>query len=787
MDLGRQQLDLEKLRSTLEAHNGAALWRCLEEIAPAQPELDPHEYHLAELERIANGGVSRRSLLKLLGASLALAGVGTLSGCSDKPTDPRIVPYVNPPEQIVAGKPLFIATAMPLNGYARGVLVAIREGRPIKIEGNPDHPASLGGTDALMQASILSLYDPDRAKVVTFGGDVRSWGAFWTDLEKRLQQNRGTGGQGLRILSHPITSPTLAAQRAELLKQFPEARWHEFDPLGSENSADATQQSFGRRLSTRYDFSKADVIVALDSDFLFDQPGSPRYARDFINARRVRRDHKQMNRLYAIESTLSITGSMADHRLPLRASEIADFAAALEAAVSGQTIPGAQYSEWVQPIAQDLLQRRGSSLVIVGEPQPPEVHAIAHRINQTLGNVGVSVIYTDLVQPQQPDAQHSLGALVADLRSGNADTLLILGDNPVYTAAGDSGLAKALADFSTARAPDGSLRNFTAHLSEHEDETSFCCQWHVPESHYLETWSDLCAFDGTASIVQPAMIPLYDTRSVHEILEFVLGRPDRSGYEIIRAYWQSASGAAPGEFEEWWRQTLKAGVVAGSALAAVDPGPPRDAPATNPSTQPASDPNTVEIVFRPDYNVWDGRFSNNAWLQELPRPFTKLVWSNAVLVAPRTAEKLGVSEDDVVRLAVDERHVEGTVLILPGLPEGTATVHLGYGRAHDGAVGSGRGFDAYPLRSQQNRWFATSAKLQRTGRRQHLVTTRSHHAMSELHGYNGDIEKDALKPNAVVTPETPQDERDLRNRTLVRVITLQLYKDNERFFMDFGG
>jgi molybdopterin-containing oxidoreductase family iron-sulfur binding subunit len=775
-------VNLSEVRSRLSNQRGQALWRSMEELC------DTPEFRKS-LEREFPGGVdgwinsgdqSRRRFLQLMGASLMLAGAGTMSGCSDKPRDEKIVPYVDAPEMLVAGKPMFFATAMPMGGFGRGVLVCSQEGRPIKIEGNPDHPASLGGTDSFMQASILGLYDPDRSQAVTRGGEISTWAAFWETVRPRLESKRQTGGEGVRLLLEPTTSPTVLAQLDELQRQFPRLRRHHWDPIGRENTTAGMVAAYGKSFAAQYDLSAARVVVSLDSDFLFDESASLRYSRQFMDGRRVRRDRQEMNRLYVAEGTLTITGSTADHRLAIRPSEIAILARALAAAcgVSGvNTEMPAGREKWINAAAADLAANRGACLVMVGESQPAEVHALGHAINHLLGNLGHTVHFTEPVLGQSD----SLDVLVDEMRSGKIDTLLIFGTNPAYTSPADIPFAAELLRMSKMRSADGTFANLTAHLGLYDDETAYLCQWHLHQSHYLESWGDIRAFDGTASILQPLIAPLYGGKSASEVLEVLLGRPERSAYEVLRGYWVSQWKNA--DFERQWSTALKSGVIAGTALPLQDLGSPKVVASA--SEKSAGE---WEVVFRPDYSVWDGCFSNNPWLQELPRPFTKLTWDNAAMISPATAEKLNVVDGDVVRLMLNKRSINAPVLVTPGVPDGVISVSLGYGRLRAGHIGTvhgdqtiGVGFDAYAIRTAGERWFAGGVQVIKTKRTHRLVMTRSHHAMGTF------TNKESLKPDAIATEQTPEWARETANRKLVRVATLEQFKANTNIIKELGG
>jgi len=732
-DTHNQPLDLDTVRARLRGLRGRQYWRGLEELA----ESEQFQALLRrEFPRQASGllgPLSRRSFLKFMGASLALAG---LSACGPRQAE-KIVPYVEAPEEIVPGKPLFFASALVRGGLAHGVLVESHMGRPTKIEGNPLHPASLGATEVYDQAAVLTLYDPDRSQAVINAGNISSWEAFVTALSGRMDLLRGGGGAGLRVLSETITSPTLAAQLQALLEQFPQARWHQYEPIGRDNVRAGAQLAFGQDINTTYRFDQADRIVALDADFLLHDPASLRYARQFIDGRRVSAGREAMNRLYVVESAPTITGAMADHRLRLQAARIEGVARALaqELGVDGGAAPPEGVpAEWIAALARDLEQARGRSIVLAGDWQPPVVHALAHAINAALDNVGATVAYTAPVEAEPVDQAQSLRELVEDMSAGQVNTLIILGGNPVYNAPVDLNFRQALRNV-----------DLRVHLSLYEDETSEECHWHVAETHDLEAWSDARAFDGTVAIVQPLIAPLYDGKSAHELVAAMLGQAGGSGYDIVREYWRGQNLG-----DEAWRQALHEGVVADTALPAVNvelqPGFAEAAGA------PAQGEGGLELNFRPDPTVWDGRFANNAWLQELPNPLTLLTWDNAALLSPRTAvERLGLAVADpqnltdadlealsrsngqLIELRYRGQTVRAPVWITPGHADNSVTVHLGYGRRRAGSVGSGVGFDAYALRTSDAPWFGAGLEIGVLGEQYPLATTQTHHSMENRH------------------------------------------------------
>ncbi len=697
--------------------------------------------------------VARRTFLKLIGASLALGGFGA---CTRQPAE-AIVPYVRQPEDLVLGEPLVFATSMPLGGAATGLLVESHEGRPTKVEGNPGHPASLGAAGVFAQAAILSLYDPDRAQTITHLGEIQSWPEFLGAIRAPLAAQQALKGAGLRILTESVSSPTLAAQLRDLLTRFPSAKWHQWDPLSPENAKRGARLAFGRPVDAQYRLDRADVIVSLDADVLGSGPASLRYARDFASRRRPE-DAARMNRLYVVEGMPTVTGARADHRLALRPGRIAALAARLAGAVGAAAPPpsgalDAAAIKWADAVAKDLRAHRGASLVIAGDTQPAAVHALAHAMNASLGNVGRTVVFTDPVEAEPVDQLASLNDLIADMRAGRVDVLLIAGGNPVYSAPADLGFADALGKVA--------LR---AHLSLHSDETSALCHWHIPEAHFLESWSDARAFDGTASIVQPLIAPLYSGKTAHEFIAATSDRPEQSAYDIVRAYWKGQSKSQ--DFETAWRHWLHDGVIPGTAFEPVRVEEPRRAalPAPRPpSSEAAPSPDAFEICFRLDPSVADGRFANNGWLQELPKPVTKLTWDNAVLVSPATAARLGGTSrpdatggehgqilSDLVELRFRGRTVRGLLFPVDGHPDDCATIHLGYGRERGGRLAAGAGFNANLLRTSDALWQGDGLTIARTGERRPIACTQFHHEMEGRRPVRA-VTRDELvaNPNAV--------------------------------------
>ncbi len=717
----RKQLDLSTGKAQIEETTGPEYWRSIEELAGSEEfqEMLHREFPKGASEWLDD--FSRRGFLKTMGASLALAG---LTGCTRMPIT-EIVPYVRQPENVVPGRPMFYATAFTLGGYASPILVESHLFRPTKIEGNPQHPASLGGTDVYAQASLLDLYDPDRAKDVTYLGDIRSWNAFLEAVRGPLSVQKSIAGGGVRILTQTVSSPTLAAQIRSYLEVNPQAKWHVWEPINRDNVYEGAKLAFGEVVETRYDLSKADVIVSLDADFLYAGfPGSARYTRDFAARRNP---DANMNRLYVVESTPSSTGMKADHRVPVLASDVAAHAQTIASLVGvkvGEIGPPGE-SAFIKAVAADLTNHRGSSVVIAGDHQPPVVHALAHAINDALGNVGKTVFYTEPVDANPTNRNESLKSLVDDIRSGKVDLLVILGGNPAYDAPAELEFASALKSTAVG------LKVF---LGTHRNETAELCQWHVPEAHYLESWSDARAYDGTVSINQPLIEPLYGGRSAHEIIATLSGQTG-PGHDLVQQYWQKQHTGA--DFDVFWRKWLHDGWVDGTTYASktvkFDLSRLRLQQDSIANTL-SRETNVYELNFRRDPSIYDGRFSNNGWLQELPKPITKLTWDNPIMIGPAMAERLKLNFKDVAELEFNGKKVKGAVWIQAGHPDNSITVFLGYGQTRAGRVGTGTGFDVYPLRTSQAPWFADGAKLTPTGETYELASTQGYQTMETPDG-----------------------------------------------------
>ncbi len=708
-------------------------WRSLAQMAedPAFVARAAREFPgLAEALSVPH---DRRRVLKLMAAAFAMGGLG---GCDDGAPAGHLIPAVRQPANIVPGLPNFYSTANLVDGYATGVVVKHQMGRPIKVEGNPQHPASLGATDVFAQAQVLDFYDPDRGAALVAQGlptDRQRLLAILAAQRAQFARNRGSG---FRILTGTVTSPTLAAQLDALLRRYPEARWHQWEPVSRDNVKKGATIAYGQVLDAVPKLDAAEMVLAIDSDLLSSAPGHLRFARDFASRRNPTRTQR-MSRLYAVEPTPTLTGSVADHRFIAGPRELHRIVIALAGAILQGSAPSTA-PDWIAPVVADLTANPGRALVHVGPDQPAETHALVHAINEKLGARGTTL---DLIAPaaHEPiDQAASLRELVDDMRTGKVSSLLILDSDPVYAAPGALGFAEALTHVA-----------FSLALTPAPNATSRATVWAVPMTHPWESWSDARAYDGTASILQPQALPLYDCTSPHAMLALLSDPAPAPTLDIVQATWTKRMGA---NFAQAWHDALANGVVPDTAslkstlalrgdAGRAWPPPPPDHPLT--------------ILFRPDPHLWDGRYANNAWLQELPRPLTKLTWDNPLLISPAQARTLSLRNGDRVRLSMDDASVTAPVWILPGQAADCIVALLGFGQRQAGTVGNGAGFDFYPLTGR-----AGAPTLQKVNGRVDLASTDHHNlifnAAGDLvkHGTLADYGKDPhFLGTAKSTPE----------------------------------
>jgi molybdopterin-containing oxidoreductase family iron-sulfur binding subunit len=672
------KMTLAEVQAKLDGKTGKRFWKNLDELAetPAFQELMREEF-----PRQAGAGewvdaVSRRGFLKVMGASFALAG---LAGCTKQP-DEAIYPYVKQPEDLILGKPMYFATAFPFPTGAIPVLVKSDSFRPIKVDGNPEHPMSKGKTDAYTQGTLLDLYDPDRSQHVRFRGQNASFGDFQGALAAAVGES--SGGQGIYFLSETITSPTLAAQWRQVQAKYPQAKLVQWEPVNQDSSRAASKAAFGSYSDAQYKLEEADVILSLDADFLggIGHPGFLPLAAAYAERHRWE-EGRTMNRLYVVESMPTVTGLRAEHRLALKPSMIAAFADAL---VYGTAPKGfdAEQTKFFNALIADLKKTPGKAVVIPGEQAPPSVHAAVYAINTLIGAVGKTVVYTETVNPLPSEQLADFKSLVADMNAGKVKFLVILGVNPIYSAPADLNFADAFNKVAT-----------TVHLGTHLDETGAVSTWHINKAHYLESWSDARAYDGTISIVQPMIAPLYGGKSSHDIFQTLLENPQLSAYDVVLA---NAKDNIKGDFAAGWRKALHDGWIEGTAFTPKAGVPARVTafPAV------AASGSGYELAFRPDPSLYDGRFANVGWMQELPKQVTNLSWDNAAIVSIGTMADLKAEETDLIEIELDGRKVTAPILMAPGHPDGVITIHMGLGRSVEaGRVGAGVGFNAYKVRT----------------------------------------------------------------------------------------
>ena len=669
------------------------------------------------LRFIGDDDLSRRDFMKLLGASMALAGLG---GCTREPVE-KILPYVNQPE-LTPGVPRHYATAMVVDGYATGVLVESHDGRPTKVEGNPDHPASLGAAGIFEQASVLQLYDPHRAKRIRSGRSTSSWSAFTAEFgPTKLQTRVGPRGEGLRLLLEPTSSPLEAELLQKVVQLYPRAQLHFYAPLVDPPGTEPFR-SGSRALVPHYDFSTADVIVAIDADFLATGPFHLRYARDFALRRRPETATNGMNRLYVVESSVTVTGRAADHRLPMRPSEMES---ALEqilndvqgTAETGQSATSSPRTRFLSAAAHDLAAHRGRGIVIAGPRLSPRAQALVLAINESIGNTNRTVWFTESPIIGAGDSRYSLAPLLEAAKAGQVDTLICIGGNPSYATAGDLEFSRILRSVPQ-----------TAYVGLFENETAEHCQWMLPATHYLESWGDARAYDGTISLVQPLIAPLYDGRTTSQVLAALLGDATSSPHDLLRASWTRRGGS-----DESWRSALGTGVVPNTQYARTSP-PRANAGISLPASRlqppaprlppPAS---RFEIIFRADARVHDGSFADNAWLQELPDPVTTQTWGNAAHLSGATAARLGITSRDIITVRAKQASIAVPALVVPGHADDVLTLHFGYGRKGTGAekTAADVGVNVYPLWSGGIA-SVVSADVRSTGARATLALTQTH-------------------------------------------------------------
>lgn len=700
-------------------------WKSLGELARNEEYEKYVEREFPENATELKDPVSRRSFLRVMGASIALAG---FAACR-RPVQ-KILPYSDQPEEIIPGNPLYYASAMPFQDALTGLVVENHEGRPQKIEGNELHPASGGTTSKFMQAAILGMYDPDRSRFVRRDGERSSVSAF----AKFCAEHFSDTDRNIAFISEASSSPTYNRLRDQALDQFTNAQWVSYEPFGEDNALEGTNQAFGQRLRTVNHFDEASVIVALDDNFLSpaETPNSVENTQQFTEGRRIYSPEEELSRLYVVESTYTLTGSNADHRLRIKSSEIGLFIYALAAELSNSIDELSAFSgysnkfsdhEWIPVLAEELLDNRGEAILTVGREHQPELHATVAAMNSALGNAGQSVTYHEVPFIRDQNNRTVFADLIEDLDNGNIDTVVMVGTNPVFTAPADLDFIGALENAEQ-----------VIHLSDYYDETSKLSNWHINRSHFLETWSDGYSYSGTRSIIQPQIEPLFSGVSGIEFLHIVLNGQPAQGYDLVQETWRSFYSS---DFTRQWEQALHDG------LAEVETFPSVSASLSNDFNTQAgeftADTPSIEgreLVIRPDPTIFDGRFANNGWLQELPKPMTKITWDNVALMSKKTADELGVEaagvgkeKVEIVAITVEDTQIEIPAWVQPGHADDSITVTVGYGRAGVGRVANQAGVDTYPLRTTERMLYAADISIENTGKAYEIACTQDHQSM----------------------------------------------------------
>ncbi|MDF1746144.1 MAG: TAT-variant-translocated molybdopterin oxidoreductase [Gimesia sp.] len=701
-------------------------WRSLNELhsTPEFEEILNREFSAAASEYPE--GVSRRRWMQLMGASVALAGV---SGCRWE--DEKISPSVSRPEGLIPGMPQKFATFMELGGMAQALLVTSYDGRPIKVEGNPDSAQAHGASSVFAQSETLSLYDPDRAVgVVERKAGTRysrDWQAFVEYADSILGPARQDGGAKVRVLADVSSSAARKNLQEKFSARYPKSRWYEYTADSRDNAYQGAKLAFGDVVRPHFDLSKANIVVCLDEDLLSEHPASLLHARDWA----ARRDPAagEMNRLYAVESRFTTTGLSADHRLPSRSVDIGFYLTKLEAQVqallSGKKAEAAgddYASKVLAAMADDLVANKGASLIAIGTSQPAELHARVHKLNELLGNAGKTIRYSKEPLATDVSSVEALRTLAGEMQAGSVETLIILGGNPAYNAPGDIDFVSALSSVPNA-----------IHLGEYEDETSLLCQWHLPKTHPFEQWGDSRAYDGTLCVAQPLLEPLHDGKSEVELLAILNGEKNPVGLDLVK---EAVKGSLDSmAVNASWRRLVHDGVLKGSSLETVSPKV-KALPAAK-ITEAASE--EMELVFYASPQVYDGRFANSGWLQETPDNLTKITWDNAAIIAPKTAKGLGVEFGSVVKLILEGKSIELPVYVLPGQAPNSIAVALGYGRTAAGLVGGDVARDVAPvgeniaaLQSKGAINFAAGLKVEKTGKEYELAVTQDHHSIDAV-------------------------------------------------------
>jgi len=704
-------------------------WKSLNELAQNKEYQNFVDREFPENATELTDGVSRKGFLRVMGASIALAG---FAACR-RPVQ-KILPYTKQPEDIIPGIPLYYATSMPFQGSLTGLVIENHEGRPTKIEGNDLHPSSGGNTNAYHQASILEMYDPDRSR-----GPLRKGERSTTDdFYKFASDYFSDTNKKIAFISEANSSPTFNGLKEEALNKFSGAKWVTYEPFGEDNSIEGNNIAFGRRVRAHYNFLNADVVVSLDDDFLAPvHPNNVEYAKQITSRRKVTSTEDSMNRIYAVENGFTLTGSFADHRKRIKASEIADFANALAATLSTRISGLNRFStisnkfidtEFVTALADDLAAHAGRTAVSAGFDQAPEVHAVVAAINSALNNIGTTVNYLAVPHFDNQNNKSAFTDLVSEIASDDYDAVVIIGANPVFTAPSDLDFATAISKASE-----------VFHLSTYVDETGLAASWHLSRTHFLEAWGDGYSFSGARSVIQPQIQPLHDSVSEIEFLGAIVSNGKASGYDLVRETFNSFYAR---NFENRWLDILHDGIDVTDGFTVSN------RPIRSVAPAPSTKVNEIEVVIKADNSIYDGRFANLGWLQELPDPISKITWDNAALLSPATAKTLGIVNNDVLNISVNGTNIQVATWIQPGQADDSITLNVGYGRKGIGRVAdisstssqlfdssmTSGGVNVFPIRSTASMLFAQAA-ITSTGNTYPIASVQDHHSLEDRDMY----------------------------------------------------
>lgn len=704
--------------------NKTTYWKSLNELAQNEEYKKFEEREFAENATELTDQVSRRSFLRVMGASIALAG---FASCR-KPVQ-KIMPYARQPEDLVLGEPHFYATAMPFQDTVTGLIVENNEGRPTKLEGNEEHPSSGGRTNIYHQAGILSMYDPDRSRSPQRDGESVSKDDFISFASDHFSDRN----RSVLFISEGNSSPTYHRLKDQILTEFSGAEWVTYEPFGEDNAIEGTQMAFGSRLRTVNHFDEADLVISLDDDFMspYGHKNSVENAYKTTQRRKVTSTDDEMSRIYIVENAYTTTGSYADHRMKLKSSEIEAFTFALAGRLAGRVSGLSAFDgvnndfsnhDWVDRLAQELLDHRGNAVVTAGQDHSPAMHAAVAAINAALDNAGNTVTYHELPYRDDRNEREAFSNAVSEMQAGRFDTVVLVGTNPIFTAPADLGFADALANVDT-----------RIHLAEYIDETSRVCNWHVNRAHFLEAWGDGLSYTGHRSVIQPQILPLFDGLSEVELLATILNGEESSGYDLVQETWEEY---LDGDFTRAWEVVLHDGLDENSGFDTASVSISGNLGSEIQAHLNESPVSGMEINIRPDATLFDGRFANNGWLQELPEPMTKITWDNVALMSPATAESLGLPSErsfrgnsvPTIRISAGGESIEIAAWIQPGHADDSITLTVGYGRENVGRVADGVGIDTYPLRTSQAMLFQ-GADVEATGSSYEIACVQDHYSL----------------------------------------------------------